>query len=187
MARKSRVKEITLPHHIICRSIEEVDLFKNNVDKEDYIKRIRKASEKYGIQVLAYCLMTNHVHLLVHPKGGDISNFMRDINSIYARMYNLRHSRRGSLFSERFKNIVVRSNTQLIRTSIYIHNNIKDLLYNSINSMVTYPYSSLRAYIRPPDKNYMVRASQVLKLLSRDMEEAISKYCQLMIHVRTSV
>ena len=70
MSRKARRREKKLPHHIMSRSIQELNLFNCDEDKEVYLKFIKLAAKVYQIEVLAYCLMDNHVHILVHPRGG---------------------------------------------------------------------------------------------------------------------
>ncbi len=149
MSRRARVREKKRPHHIISRSIPELDLFVCEEDKEIYLKLIEASAKVYQICILAYCLMDTHVHLLVHPRGGDISKFMRAINNPYARFYNKTYNRRGHLFGERFKNIVIKDEDHLLRTSTYIHNNAKDLLHLGYRSIEDYPYSSIKDYIRP--------------------------------------
>ena len=67
--------------------------------------------------------------MLVYPQGSDIAKFMRNNNNPYAKYYNRTYERRGHLFGEGYKNIVIRDEVQLQRTSTYIHNNAKDLLW----------------------------------------------------------
>jgi len=149
MSRTARRREKHSPHHIMSRSIPELNLFNCEEDKEQYLKYIKLSAKVYQIEVLAYCIMDSHVHILVHPRGGNISKFMKAINNPYAKYYNRVNGRRGHLFAERFKNIVITDEAQLLRTSTYIHNNPKDLLYQGYASIVDYPYSSIKDYIRP--------------------------------------
>ena len=129
MPRKARRKEKNLPHHIMSRSIPELNLFQCDDDKEHYLSLLKTSAKVHRVDVLAYCLMDNHVHILVHPQGGDISKFMKNVNNPYARYYNRLYERRGHLYGERFKNIVIEDEVQLLRTSTYIHNNPKNLLW----------------------------------------------------------
>ena len=88
MSRKARRREKKSPHHIMSKSIPELNLFNCREDKEQYLKLIDLSAKVYQIEVLAYCLMDNHVHILVHPRGGNISKFMKAINNPYAKYYN---------------------------------------------------------------------------------------------------
>ncbi len=59
----------------MSRSIPELDLFTSNEDKEIYLSLIKASADTYQVKVLAYCHMDNHVHMLIHPSGGDIAKF----------------------------------------------------------------------------------------------------------------
>ena len=176
MSRQPRIRERNLPHHIISRSIPELDLYRSNRDKNIYLKQLVKCAEIYQISIIAYCLMDTHVHLLIHPKGGDISRFMRDLNQRYAKYYNRQYKRRGPLFSERFKNIVVLDENQLFTTSVYIHNNSKDILYKGYKNLVDYPFSSLKDYLRPGDGRGIVDLGYIFAMISQDTQQCIRTY-----------
>ncbi len=133
----------------MSRSIPELNLYNQDEDKEYYLSLMKTASRVYRVTIIAYCLMDSHVHLLVHPNGGNIGTFMKGINNPYARYYNRTYGRRGHLIGERFKNIVIEDEVQLLRTSTYIHNNAKDLLWKGHKSIEDYPYSSIRDFITP--------------------------------------
>lgn len=117
MPRQGRERAIKSPHHIMCRSIDEILMFNNDQDKEIYLALMKSSSKIYRIELLSYCLMDNHVHILVHPRGGDISKFMQAINNPYAKYYNRTNGRKGHMFAERFKNVVVKDLNQLLRNS----------------------------------------------------------------------
>lgn len=73
MPRTARRKDLELPHHIMCRSITEIRLFKNDNDKIKYLQLIAQYCKKFQCKVLAYCLMDTHVHIQLDPKGCDIT------------------------------------------------------------------------------------------------------------------
>jgi REP element-mobilizing transposase RayT len=179
MSRKSRIRDAHLPHHIISRSIPELLLFKTNRDKEKYIELLKEASIEFQIEVLAYCLMDNHVHILLHPKGADISKIMRKINNTYAKYYNRTHSRRGHLFNERFKNKIIKNENYLLRASTYIHNNAKDIPEYS-NKIEEYPYSSLKYYLGKKDTSELINTRIILRHLDKDYKKSIRAYSKLM-------
>lgn len=180
MSRKARRRDKKFPHHIMSRSIQELNLFNCNEDKEQYLKFISLASKVYQIEVLAYCLMDNHVHILVHPRGGNISKFMKAINNPYARYYNRINGRRGHLFGERFKNIVIKDESHLLRTSTYIHNNGKDLLYQGYGGIEDYPYSSIKDYINPKQGRGIARANHIYSVMGGGWHKATNDYMGLL-------
>ena len=113
MPRTARKRDKNRPHHIMSRSIPELNLFRCEDDKDYYLSLMKTASQIYRITIIAYCLMDNHVHLLVHPYGGDISKFMKNINNTYAKYYNRNYERRGHLYDDRFKNIIIKDEVHL--------------------------------------------------------------------------
>ena len=176
MPRKARNREKNQPHHIICRSIDELLLFNTDEDKEYYLNLTKVSALVNRIEILAYCLMDTHVHILVHPRKGDISKFMHAINNTYAKYYNRTNSRRGHLFSERFKNIVVTNLHQLLRNSTYIHNNAKDLLYKGYSSIKDYPYSSINDYTNPGHGRGLAKPDYIFNLMGGVRVEVVNNY-----------
>ncbi len=180
MSRKKRDKAKKLPHHIITRSIPERNLFNDKEDKELFLRLIKEAAKIYRVEILAYCLMDNHVHMLVHPRGGDISKFMFKINNPYAIEYNKKYERRGTLISSRFKNIIIRDLNQLLRTSTYIHNNAKDLLYKGYRSIKDYPYSSICDYINPTKAQKIASPTYIFNRMGGTYNTAHKHYLSLL-------
>ena len=180
MPRQARNKEKNQPHHIISRGIDEVKLCATDEDKEFYVNLINASSNVYRIEILSYCIMDTHVHILIHPRKGDISKFMHAINNSYAKYYNRVHKRRGHLFAERFKNIVVKGFTQLLRNSTYIHNNPKDLLYKGYKSVEDYPYSSIKDYTEPGNGKGIAKPNYIFNLMGGTWIQAENHYKKLL-------
>lgn len=180
MPRSARKRAKKQPHHIMSRSIPELDLFTCNDDKDFYLNLMKASSRIHGVAVLSYCLMDNHMHLLVHPQGGDIAKFMRTINNPYAKYYNRTYKRRGHLFGDRYKNIVIEDEVQLLRTSTYIHNNAKDLLWQGYRSIEDYPYSSIKDYIRPNQGRGIVDTSYIFNFMSGEDATVRNHYMVLL-------
>jgi putative transposase len=93
MARKARVKTNESIFHIVCKSISEVNLFKNDDDKEKYLSLVKKYKKLYKVKIYGYCLMNNHTHLLIDANGADISKVMHGVNLCYAMYFNKKYKR----------------------------------------------------------------------------------------------
>lgn len=146
MPRGARIKSYDSIFHIMVKSIVEAPLFKENTDKDLYLKLIKKYQEQYGFKVYGYCLMNNHGHFIIDANGADISKIMHGINLTYARAYNKKYKRIGSLFHDRFKSKIVKNEKYIITLSAYIHNNATDIEgYHKCPSK--YEYSSLSVYL----------------------------------------
>jgi REP element-mobilizing transposase RayT len=146
MPRTAREKTENSIFHIMVRSISEVDLFKNDKDKQVYLNLMKKYQNLYHFKLYAFCLMNNHAHLLIDVNGADISSVMHSVNLSYAKYFNKEHSRHGHLFQDRFKSKIVSSDRYLKVVTGYIHNNPVDL-NGYEGSPEEYSFSSLPAYL----------------------------------------
>lgn len=146
MPRLARTKHNSAIYHIMVRSISEIDLFKEYNDKLKYFSLIKRYQDKYQFKIYAYCLMSNHGHLLLDCNGADISRIMHSINFCYAQYYNRKYHRHGHVFQDRFKSKIIDSDEYLIMVSAYIHNNPKDIV-SSKDAIINYAFSSLSDYI----------------------------------------
>lgn len=146
MPRMARVKTGEAIYHIMARSISEVDLFKNEEDKSVYLAKIKKYQKLYKFRIYGYCLMDNHLHLLIDANGSDISRVMHSINFSYAQYFNRIHKRHGHLFQDRFKSKIIKDDKHLIAASAYIHNNPIDIPQYEF-CPEKYKFSSLAIYM----------------------------------------
>jgi putative transposase len=174
-----RVRAPEYIHHLMCKSVDEIYLFKSGKDKDVYIRMIKRYSFKYNIKILAFCIMDNHVHMLVDPQGGDISKFMQGINLSYTIFFNSKYNRTGHLFHGKFKNKVVNNDSYLLTVSAYIHNNSKDIK-NYRTCTQEYPYSSFGIYIGiRKDKYHLVDCNFILSMFDANITIAKAKYFQM--------
>jgi putative transposase len=110
--------------HIIQRGNNRVACFKEDSDYLVYLAQLRQLSEKYECAVHAYCLMTNHVHLLVTPsRAGACTGLMRDLGQRYVQYFNRRHDRSGTLWEGRYRSCVVESSRYVLGCYRYIELN----------------------------------------------------------------
>jgi len=107
---------------------------------------IQLIKETRAVDLVSFCLMPNHVHLLLSEvKEGGISKFMQRVLNAYTKYYNERYKESGHAFQGKFKSVHVTSNKQLLHLSAYIHCNTRELVpWRS--KIIEYPYSSLQDY-----------------------------------------
>lgn len=180
MPRKSRVKTSDSIFHVMCRSISEVDLCKSSEDKKKYLSIVKKYQQTYMFKVYGYCLMDNHLHMIIDANGSDISKIMHSINLSYALYFNGFHKRHGHLFQERFKSKIIDSDRYLFDVSAYIHNNPLDI--NEYYSCPeAYEFSSLSVYLGlKKDPFNIISDSFVLSLFGNSPKEARQKYMKFL-------
>ncbi len=103
MARIARVVLPGIPHHVTQRGVRSLPVFFSDRDRTSYLSFLAKEGKKHGLRFLAWCLMTNHVHLIIVPQEMDsLARGIGEAHKRYTRMINLRQGTRGFLFQGRF-------------------------------------------------------------------------------------
>ncbi|QZD73770.1 transposase [Pseudomonas sp. 3-2] len=142
MPRTGRIVLANYPHHIVQRGHNRQVVFAEPADFERYLSDLRELKEALGIKVYAYCLMTNHVHLLLAP-GEATSNLGQLMKALAARMTRYRNKvegRTGTLWESRYKSSVVQSDTYLLACSRYIE--LNPMRAQMVERAEDYPWSS---------------------------------------------
>ncbi|HLD21042.1 MAG TPA: transposase [Patescibacteria group bacterium] len=120
MARPLRVTYPGALYHIIVRGNAKQDIFLDDKDRRKFLSWLANAVKTHNLVVYAYCLMSNHFHLLVETPDANISGAMRDLNGNYSQWFNFRHGRVGHLVQDRFKAFVVEKESYLLAVARYI-------------------------------------------------------------------
>ena len=146
MARKARALAGSGIYHVVNRGIGQQILFEDDQDYRRFLKYVKKFSDEEGFEVHAYCLMENHVHLLLHGEAR-LDRLMKRVGVTYAHYYNEKYSRTGHLFQDRFRSEPVEDPRGLLCVARYIHNNPQAA---GICAREKYRWSSWKEYtIRP--------------------------------------
>jgi putative transposase len=123
MPRAPRFEIAGVPQHVVQRGIDRRPAFLDDEDRQSYLFLALHGSRFRGVDVNAYALMGNHVHLLITAPVGAISKFMHDLGSAYVARFNHRHGRTGSLWEGRFRSCLVDSERYLWNCHRYIEFN----------------------------------------------------------------
>lgn len=119
--------------------------------KKRKVKFFKNIQNDKLIDILAYCFMPNHFHLLLKQKQkGGISKFLADFQNSYARYFNNKNNKSGPVFHPRFNAVLIETEEQLLHTSRYIHLNPHTSRIITKNEIKNYPYSSLNEYLEKP-------------------------------------
>ena len=120
MPRLSRVVVPGLPHHVTQRGVRSLDIFADDTDRALYLTLLREHGERRGLTFLGWCLMTNHIHLIVVPEGEDsLAGGIGEAHRLYTRAKNFRAGVRGYLFQGRFGSYVM-DQKHLITAARYV-------------------------------------------------------------------
>lgn len=145
MPRLPRNNIKTSYFHVMVQGIDKEYIFNRKIDIKYYISILYELKDELNIKIIAYCIMNNHAHLLIHTN--DVSNltkYMHKTNTKYAIYYNKIHDRVGYVFRNRFKSEGIYSERQLYNCISYIYNNpVKAKICRTPEE---YPYSNAKYY-----------------------------------------
>lgn len=111
-------------YHIYNRGAHRIDIFRNDADYTFLLKLVKEQAEKCAISVIAYCLMHNHYHFLLHQNGEiQISKFMQAVFNVYSKAFNSKYQLSGTLFEGPFRAIHIDRIEYLLHLCRYIHRN----------------------------------------------------------------
>lgn len=155
MPRKPRVISSTGIYHITLRSINQHIIFEEESDFQKFLFILADCKKAVDIDIYAYCLMNNHIHLLLHSSQNNLASFFQSLGSRFVRWYNNKYSRSGHLFQDRFFSVPVETDSQYLSTLLYIHNN--PVKANICQFPSEYRWSSYNAFYG--EKNPLINVS----------------------------
>jgi len=120
MPRSARVLSETGVYHVMLRGNERKDIFIDDEDKVRFLDMLYAKRERESYYLYSYCLMDNHVHLVLKEANDSISRIMRRITTSYAGYFNRKYKRSGHLFQDRYKSENVESDSYLLTVIRYI-------------------------------------------------------------------
>lgn len=127
--------------HVCAKGNNGQAIFNDDKDRLRYLSLLEKYQMKFQLQYFAYCLMTNHIHLLlVAPSLQTLSRAMHALQVAYVMYFNRRHERKGHLFQDRFVSWVIKGEAHLLEAKEYIENN--PVKSNMVTSKADYQWSS---------------------------------------------
>jgi len=176
MPRKARIDAPGALHHIMARGIEGRQIFQNDHDRQDFIKRLALIIGETETKCLAWALIPNHFHLLLKSGAEPVSKVMLRLLTGYAVSYNLRHNRQGHLFQNRYKSILCQEDPYLLELVRYIHlNPIRANQVSDMKSLEKYPFCG-HATLMGKIQNDWQDTNGVLQLFGKNITQARRKY-----------
>lgn len=145
MARQARIRSTTGIYHVMLKGIDGRDIFCDDADRSIFMEKLNKAKVAGGFQLYAYCLMDNHVHLLV-KEGEELGTSIKRITVGYVQLYNKKYERTGHLFQNRFSSEAVEDDQYLMTVFRYIHQN--PLKAGMLSKLEAYRWSSYEKIVQ---------------------------------------
>ena len=149
MPRQARRKSESGIYHIMLRGINQQQIFEDEEDGFRFLKTLSKYKEQCGYEIYAYCLMGNHIHILLKEGKENLTLVLKRVAGSYVYWYNWKYRRCGHLFQDRFKSEPVEDDANFLTVIRYIHQNpIKAGICKNIDG---YKFSSYNEYINKPN------------------------------------
>ena len=120
MARPLRIQYPGAVYHITSRGNEKKAVYKDDQDRDAFLRTLQQVNKRYHWICHAYCLMDNHYHLVIETPDGNLSFGMRQLNGVYTQLFNARRQRSGHLLQGRYKAILIQKDTHLLEVCRYV-------------------------------------------------------------------
>jgi len=162
-------------YHVVLRGINRQDIFYDDEDYRRFLETLAKKKSEKQYEVYGYCLMGNHVHLLLRENTDPIARIMSRIGTSYAWWYNRKYDRSGHVFQGRYGSECVEDDAYLLTVIRYIHNN--PVKANFVKAPEDYRWSSIHTYYGSRDYPYGITESDyILGIMNEKKTEAIKAF-----------
>jgi len=168
MPRSARQKSSSGIYHVVLRGINKQTIFEDDADRQYFLERLITYKETSRYEVYAYCLMSNHIHLLLKEGDEDLNIVFRRIGASYVYRYNKKYNRVCHLFQDRYRSEQVETDEYLLTAMRYIHQNPTKA--GIIKEIHEFPWSSYKEYTNEP---VICDTEFVFSLFSKDAGEAL--------------
>ena len=146
-------------YHVTCRGNGRQLLFEDDEDRRHYVALLENKARSHEVAVLAWCLMDNHVHLLLDDQKNEVSHMMHGLTTAYAQYFNSKTGHVGAVFQGRFTGVPITDDRQLLQAVRYIHENPAKA---NIAAIDRYRWSSYQEYLGAPG---LTRTETVLDMV----------------------
>lgn len=179
MARQARQKSESGIYHVVMRGTNRQDIFYDEEDYWRFLQAIARTKPENNFELYGFCLMTNHVHLLIHEKDEAVAKTMQRIATRYAWWYNNKYERSGHVFQGRYGSECVEDDGYLLTAIRYIHNN--PVKAGMVSKPENYRWSSIKAYYG--GHNYpagLTNTGLVLGIFAQERAAAVRRFREFM-------
>jgi REP element-mobilizing transposase RayT len=174
MARPLRLEFPGAVYHVTSRGNARAAVYRDDDDRRTFLRVLAETTLRRGWRCHAFCLMTNHYHLLLETPAPTLSRGMRDLDGIYGQAFNRRHRRPGHVFQGRFKAILVERDTHLLELCRYVV--LNPVRARMVREPGDWPWSSYAATAGLADAPAWLATDWVLAQFGHDAEQARASY-----------
>jgi REP element-mobilizing transposase RayT len=174
MARPLRLEFEGALYHITSRGDGREDIYLTDGDRRLFLDVFSGVRERCNWTMHAYCLMSNHYHLLVETPDANLSKGMRQLNGVYTQRFNRAHDRVGHVFQGRYKSILVQKETYLLELARYVV--LNPVRARMVRTPKEWPWSSYRAMIDRQAAPDWLESRWILAAFGQTAEQAVQGY-----------
>ena len=164
--------------HITQRASGADRLFHEEDDYLEMLARLKQVTQAHDIELTAFVLMPNHVHLLLRQNEANLHDAMRELFSRYAWRHNKKYERKGHLFGSRYRQAVCLDDAYVLTVSLYIH--LNPVRAGLAVQPTDYRWSSCRLFTESTAPVSFVSPENILQMLSRDSDEGKDIYREML-------
>jgi putative transposase len=176
MARPLRIEYPGAVYHITNRGNDKKAVFKDDQDRETFLKILAHVNKRYHWLCHGYCLMENHYHLIIETPDGNLSLGMRQLNGVFTQARNKRYNKTGHLFQGRYKAILIQKDTHLLEVCRYVV--LNPVRARMVEQPEDWAWSSYRAMAGKEPSRSCLTKDWILGQFSRTRATAEKKYRQ---------
>lgn len=174
MSRPLRIEYPDAWYHVMNRGRRGEDIFSADGDYDLFMHLLRESAQAWNVRVAAFCLMTNHYHLLIQTPGANLSRCMRHVDGVYTQRYNRAHRCDGPLFRGRYRAILVEADSYLLQVLKYIHRN--PLRAGVVKNLEAYAWSSHWGYLSAGRRWNWLYKEFILYMLQKEKGSGLESY-----------
>ena len=174
MARPLRLEFAGALYHITSRGDRQDDIYEGDGDRSDFLALLGDVCDTYNWVCHAYCLMSNHYHLLIETPDANLSKGMRQLNGVYTQSFNRRHNRVGHVFQGRYKGIHVEKEAYLLELARYIV--LNPVRAEMVRAAKDWPWSSYRSTTGQSTAPDWLNTDWILAAFGRTKRKAVDGY-----------
>ena len=175
MPRQQRIRSNSGYYHIMLRGNERKNIFISDEDKQQFMEALVEKKLENRFFLHAFCLMDNHIHLMISEGTEDVAQAMKRITVSYVYYFNKKYKRVGHLFQDRFKSEVIEQDSYILSLARYIHQN--PVKAGMVQKAADYKWSSYNGYLNGGNSlAKILDADMLLSLFSDDREIALKEF-----------
>ena len=174
MSRPLRLEFAHGLYHVTSRGDGREDIYLEDGDRELFLEVLSETVDRFNWVIHAYCLMSNHYHLLIETPDGNLSKGMRQLNGVYTQRFNRKHKRVGHVFQGRYKAIIVQKDSYLLELARYIV--LNPVRAQMVRTARDWPWSSYRATADMAPSPAWLATDPILSTFGQRRSQAVAAY-----------